>query len=147
MNTSTHNDHGFLESIYHFEKMASLVFPKELLFFLSKNNGLVFNFPDFTRIVDDSFSQGNSLEAIFKFEKMIEVYFDLQDDDTFVDTVPNAKLIPIASTLGSPIVCMASSPDPALHGKIYVWDWDFRATYQADSLEEFLGQLHEYQEI
>jgi hypothetical protein len=42
---------------------------------------------------------------------------------------------------------MASSPDPALHGKIYVWDWDFRATYQADSLEEFLGQLREYQEV
>jgi hypothetical protein len=71
----------------------------------------------------------------------------LNNFEYFVQAIPYAQLIPFGETLGNPVVCMAFSPDSALHGKIYVWDWDLRASYQADSLQEFLGQLREYQEV
>ncbi len=84
---------------------------------------------------------------VFTLDEIRSSLKSLQDDMYFQNALPNAKLIPIIETLGSDLICAVSSPDPNLHGKIYVFDWDFRATYQADSLADFMAQLQVLEEV
>jgi SMI1 / KNR4 family (SUKH-1) len=130
-----------------FEKEANLLFPQELRLFLLKNNGLAYSYPSFNRMVDNTFEDEISLVEIMSFQRIRKIYFNMQKESSYTNAVPNAKLLPIGETIASPMVCIASSSDSSLHGKIYVWDGDFDATFQANSLAEFLGQLKEYQEV
>jgi SMI1 / KNR4 family (SUKH-1) len=135
--------------IAQFETKTSLRFPSELADYYLETDGETFEnrAAHLVRKLNSGFEQGGFIEEIMPLDELIRLYFDIQDDETFTEGLKNAKLIPFGEIMGGALVCMASSPDPTLHGKIYVWDWDFRATYQADSLEEFLEQLHEYQEV
>jgi cell wall assembly regulator SMI1 len=135
------------DAIQAFETKARLSFPDELKNYYLKSNGQLFSNYHFVRKVDDDFEQGGFLDEIMPLSELIRVYFSMQDDESYVNALSNAQLIPFGESNGGALICMASSNDPALHGKIYVFDWDFDATFQADSLEEFLGQLRVFEEI
>jgi SMI1-KNR4 cell-wall len=130
-----------------FEKEQQISLPAEYRIFLLTYNGGIPHLKGFIRVVDSDFEQDTYLEKLFTFERMSKLFVSLQNDSYFREALPNARLIPIGETIGQTVICLASSTDPALNGKIYVWDWDFGATYQAESLEEFLGQLRVFEEV
>jgi len=140
-------NNNLLIKIQDFEKKFNLTFPKELENYYLQKESEKFEDITFVRIIDANFHQDNILEEIMPLSELIRVYIHLQDDSTFTKAISNVKLLPFGECLGGSLLCMASSPDLKLHGKIYVWDWDFRATYQADSLADFLSQLRAYEEV
>ncbi len=132
--------------IKNFEEKSGSVFPIELKNYYLQQNGQTFDSSLFIRNIDRDFQPQNPMEEILPLERTIQIYWDHQDDYTFTSALPNANLIPFGEGMGA-VICIASSPDPNLHGKIYVFDWDFRATYQADSLADFMAQLLVLEEV
>jgi SMI1 / KNR4 family (SUKH-1) len=123
-----------------FERDNQIDLPKSYHSFLSQ-----YGYIGLDRLYEFKSTSGRNLESwamrFFTLEEVKEAYLNSKEYEDYANSLENAILLPIIETIGSQIICLVCSPDPALHGKIYVWDWDFRATYQADSLEEFLGQL------
>jgi SMI1 / KNR4 family (SUKH-1) len=144
MNLPKNNSINLL--IRDFEEKTGLLFPIELKHYYLRQNGQKFDSMLFTRMVDSDFQPYNPMEEIMPLEKIVQIYWNHQDDASFTQALPNAKLIPFGEGMGA-VICIASSLDPTLHGKIYIFDWDFGATYQAESLEDFLGQLRVFEEI
>jgi SMI1 / KNR4 family (SUKH-1) len=101
----------------------------------------------FTQKLPSGRESGCWASRFFSWEEVISSLDNLKDDVYFSYALSNGQLIPIIETIGSQLVCLVVSTDPNLHGKIYIFDWDFGATYQADSLEEFLGQLRVFEEV
>ncbi len=140
-------NNGLEAKIHKFEHEKGITFPNELINSLLEQNGCDFDNLEFLRIDKDGFEQENVFRRLMSFEEICEAYNNLEDLDIFTNALPNAHLIPVGDMLGSPLACMTSSSDLNLHGKIYIWDCDLRATYQADSLADFLSQLRVYEEV
>jgi len=127
------------EQLIDFERESNFHFPKSYRDFLLKTNGGVPEMKCFVRVVDKHFSQELFLERFNSLDEIKQGYHYLHDNDLFIDSTP--RLMPIGDTIGSQTICVS------LEGHIYVWDCDFGATYQADSLADFLSQLRVYDEV
>ncbi len=84
--------------------------------------------------INDSVSE--AIDEILNIEQITEYWTNWSEYDLFTD----AKVIPFASTLGATFVGIGYVKEN--YGKIYVVDFDFGATFQANTLEEFFLQLH-----
>lgn len=89
----------------------------------------------YERIHADGYSQSLGVDAFLSPDEIISSWNNLNDDEEFID----AKIVPIAGGLSANFVGIGF--DPANAGKIYVMDWDFGVTFQAESLSDFLEQI------
>jgi SMI1 / KNR4 family (SUKH-1) len=110
--------------------------PVELRSLLLQHNGISLSYNSFKRAVDKDNEVEFSVDIFESTQGIIEAWSYLHDDEDFVE----AKIIPIGGTLSAALVGMGYVAEN--FGKIIIFDWDFGSTWQADSLQEFLCQLH-----
>jgi cell wall assembly regulator SMI1 len=123
------------KDIVEAEKKIGIAFPNDYKNFLLKNNGGKIYYNSFDRILGDNHKINYSIEAFESLESLLEAWSFLKDDEFFKP----AKLLPIAQTLGPTLIGISFVPDH--YGRIFVFDWDFGSTFQANNIIEFLEQI------
>jgi SMI1 / KNR4 family (SUKH-1) len=125
--------------ITDFEVFSNFFFPKEYRNFLLETNGGIPAHKGIYRQVSEDWKERTTIETFFSLEQIKESYHFLYDEISYINAVPNTRIMVIGETIGTTTACIS------LEGHIYLWDDDFGATFQAHSLINFFSQLIDIQ--
>jgi hypothetical protein len=85
----------------------------------------------------DVFPQGLGIDYFVNIDGILKYHTEYMDEE-----VKEAELLLIGQGwIGGGIICIGIGAENL--GQIYVFNWDFGPTFQAENLDEFLNSLHD----
>ncbi|NJO18679.1 MAG: SMI1/KNR4 family protein [Thioploca sp.] len=124
-----------LDEILAVEDRLSVRFPDQYRDFLLRYNGGKVYYNSFDRYLENGDTVNYSIDYLESLQTLEQAMVNLIEYEDFV----NAMIIPVAQTLGSTLITIGIGDSN--FGQVFVFDWDFGATFQAQSFQEFIRQI------
>jgi len=126
----------FEKDIEYLEKKLGVLLPLDYKEFLLEYNGGNVYYNSFQRPLSATDEQDKCLDYFESIEGVMNAWDNLKDYEEFII----AKVIPIAQTLSNAFIGIGFGEENL--GNIFVFDWDFGVTFQANTLKDFFKQIN-----